>query len=95
MSSATINQPSSGSAAASGQPVLKVTDLRKYFPIRSRILKRTVGNVQAVDGVSFEVNTGETLGLVGESGCGSPRPDGRSSTCNRQPAAASSSRDAS
>jgi len=67
MSAATIGEPV---ATASGEPVLKVTDLRKYFPIRSRILKRTVGNVRAVDGVSFEVRPGETLGLVGESGCG-------------------------
>ncbi|MGI8762241.1 MAG: ABC transporter ATP-binding protein [Jatrophihabitantaceae bacterium] len=60
----------SASAAKTGDPVLKVTDLRKYFPIRSRLLKRTVGNVQAVDGVSFEVYPSEALGLVGESGCG-------------------------
>ena len=53
-----------------GDPVLKVTDLRKWFPIRSRLLKRTVGNVKAVDGVDFEVYAGEVLGLVGESGCG-------------------------
>ena len=51
-------------------PVLRVTDLTKYFPIRSRLLRRTVANVKAVDGVSFEVYPKETLGLVGESGCG-------------------------
>jgi oligopeptide transport system ATP-binding protein len=53
-----------------GDPVLRVTDLTKHFPIRSRLIKRTIGNVRAVDGVSFEVYPGEVLGLVGESGCG-------------------------
>jgi oligopeptide/dipeptide ABC transporter ATP-binding protein len=56
--------------APQGEPVLKVTDLVKHFPIRSRLLKRQVGAVRAVDGVSFEVFPSETLGLVGESGCG-------------------------
>jgi len=52
-------------------PVLEVVDLRKHFPIRSRgLIKRTVGAVKAVDGVSFELRPGEVLGLVGESGCG-------------------------
>ncbi|SIS57968.1 ABC transporter ATP-binding protein [Alicyclobacillus vulcanalis] len=50
--------------------VLEVEDLKKYFPIKSGILKRTVGHVRAVDGVSFRVKPGETLGIVGESGCG-------------------------
>jgi oligopeptide transport system ATP-binding protein len=53
-----------------GEPVLKVTDLIKWFPIRSKLLRRTIANVKAVDGVSFEVYPRETLGLVGESGCG-------------------------
>jgi len=51
--------------------LLEVKDLVKHFPIRQGIIfSRQVGAVQAVDGVSFTVNKGETLGLVGESGCG-------------------------
>jgi peptide/nickel transport system ATP-binding protein len=50
--------------------LLEVKDLRKYFPIRKGILRRTIGHVKAVDGISFDVERGETLGLVGESGCG-------------------------
>ena len=51
-------------------PVLSVEGLRKYFPIRRGILRRVVGNVKAVDDVSFAIARGETLSLVGESGCG-------------------------
>jgi len=52
-------------------PLLQVTDLVKHFPIKQGIVfKRTIGQVQAVDGVSFELRQGETLGLVGESGSG-------------------------
>jgi len=52
------------------EPLLEVNDLKKYFPIRRGFFKRIVGYVKAVDGVSFYVMEGETLGLVGESGCG-------------------------
>jgi len=51
-------------------PLLQVSNLKKYFPLRKGILSRTVGWVQAVDAVSFTLKQGETLGLVGESGCG-------------------------
>lgn len=51
-------------------PLLKVRDLRTYFPIRKGLLQRKVGDVQAVDGIDLDVLRGETVGLVGESGCG-------------------------
>ena len=51
-------------------PLVEVRDLVKHFPVRGGVLQRTIAVVQAVDGVSFEVARGETLGLVGESGCG-------------------------
>lgn len=53
-----------------GELLLEVQRLKKYFPIRGGILQKTVGHVKAVDDVSFTLKKGETLGLVGESGCG-------------------------
>jgi oligopeptide/dipeptide ABC transporter ATP-binding protein len=51
-------------------PLLEVTDLQKHFPLHKGFFSRVAGQVRAVDGVSFSIKSGETLGLVGESGCG-------------------------
>jgi oligopeptide/dipeptide ABC transporter ATP-binding protein len=56
--------------ATTNNYLLKVEDLRTYFPIKKGLLQRTIGHIKAVDGVSFSVPAGKTLGLVGESGCG-------------------------
>jgi peptide/nickel transport system ATP-binding protein len=62
--------PKQGAAASGAEPLLRVSGLVKHFPITKGVLKRKVGAVKAVDGLSFEVYPGETLGVVGESGCG-------------------------
>jgi oligopeptide/dipeptide ABC transporter ATP-binding protein len=54
----------------SEHPVIKVENLKKHFPIRGGFLRRTIGLLKAVDGISFEIFAGKTFGLVGESGCG-------------------------
>ena len=59
-----------GVGAISGPPLLSVRRLTKHFPVKGGVFKRTHGVVQAVDAVSFDVQAGETLGIVGESGCG-------------------------
>ncbi|WP_042369260.1 ABC transporter ATP-binding protein [Streptacidiphilus neutrinimicus] len=70
-STATATVPAPKAPAASeGQALLQVTDLVKHFPIKRGLLQRQVGAVQAVDGLTFDVRQGETLGVVGESGCG-------------------------
>lgn len=53
-----------------GNVLLKVDDMRMYFPIKKGVFQQTVGNIKAVDGISFSIRQGETLGMVGESGCG-------------------------
>src|SRR5262249_19030166 len=55
---------------AGGEPLLEVTGLEKHFPMKRGLLSRVVGQVKAVDGVTFSIARGEVLGLVGESGCG-------------------------
>ena len=62
--------PSAAAGVAPGQPLLSVSQLTKHFPIRRGLFGREAGAVRAVDGVSLQVARGETLGIVGESGCG-------------------------
>jgi len=59
-----------GQSETANDTILKVTDLKVHFPIKEGVRRKTVGHVYAVDGVSFEVGHAESLGLVGESGCG-------------------------
>jgi peptide/nickel transport system ATP-binding protein len=66
-------EPATARAAqtsASAEPLLRVRDYKVHFPIRRGLLRRTVGYVKAVDGISFDLHAGRTLALVGESGCG-------------------------
>jgi peptide/nickel transport system ATP-binding protein len=71
MSTAEIETRPAPERKPGGEPLLRLVNAKKYFPItRGIIIQRRVGNVHAVDGVDLEVNPGETLGLVGETGCG-------------------------
>jgi oligopeptide/dipeptide ABC transporter ATP-binding protein len=63
-------RPQSSTDAGDAEPVLRVRNVSKYFPVTSDFLGRHVGNIKAVDGVNFDVKSGETLAIVGESGCG-------------------------
>ena len=59
-----------GQKQNSSDDILQVIDLKKYFPIKKGVMQRATGHVRAVDGISFTIKRGQTLGLVGESGCG-------------------------
>src|SRR5579871_3224752 len=66
----TVEREPVGQHGVSDEVLLSVRDLRTYFPILGGVLRRKVGEVKAVDGISFDIKKGETFGLVGESGCG-------------------------
>lgn len=71
---------------SSSEYIIQVRDLKMHFPItRGIIFQRQVGAVKAVDGLDFDIRTGETLGLVGKSGCGKSRLVGRCFSSTGQP----------
>ena len=76
MSSDQVKPEALAAAGKDNDYILEVNNLVKWFPIKSSFFKRTIGNVKAVDGVSFKIKRRQTMGLVGESGCGK-------STCGR------------
>jgi oligopeptide/dipeptide ABC transporter ATP-binding protein len=67
---AAASETTAGSPSSNGTDLLRVEDLVKHFPIKAGVFRHTVGQVRAVDGVSLTIKQGETLGVVGESGCG-------------------------
>lgn len=67
---ATVDSPGAPGTSLRGEVAISVRELQKHFPIREGALQRVAGHVRAVDGVSFDIPMGETVGLVGESGCG-------------------------
>src|SRR5699024_6614248 len=70
MANTTYQQENKISKTPSTDTILELQNIKKYFPIKAGVIKRKVGDVKAVDNVSLALKTGETFGLVGESGCG-------------------------
>ena len=76
--------PGADASAPDGDVLLQVTSLVRHFPVtRGIIIRQKVGAVRAVDGIDLSVSRGQTLGLVGESGCGMPTRPCRSIACLR------------
>ena len=73
--------------SAAGDCLLEVNNLVKWFPIKSSVFKRTIGNVKAVDGVSFKIKRGQTMGLVGNPAAASPPVGARSCASRKRPPA--------
>ena len=65
-----LRDDSVAAPSSNGPDLLRIEELVKHFPIKAGFFKRTIGQVRAVDGVNLNVKPGETLGVVGESGCG-------------------------
>ncbi|MGI9608592.1 MAG: ABC transporter ATP-binding protein [Acidimicrobiales bacterium] len=65
-----MSEQATAATEAAAEPLLSVREVTKHFPIRDGVMQRVTGHVRAVDGVSFDLHRGSTLGLVGESGCG-------------------------
>ena len=66
----TVRRKSVNSQNNGSSDILQIEDLKMYFPVTRGLLRRKVADIKAIDGVSFNLRKGETLGLVGESGCG-------------------------